>query len=318
MIVKRSGVEISVSITLCMVVKDEANRIEECLDPIHHLFDEIIIVDSGSTDGTPELLWCKYGIAVLHGQTNEKRCHTMCDAKNLAFSCTGTDWIFTLDADEHIDPESLLDFKAMRHSDSTAGYFGLWRNHVGGQDVFDDYKCFIFRPSFRARGLIHSNVQTDIREMGSRAQWCDRLFVDHFPDRSKHELKTRLYKQRLLCALKHNPEWYRYNWFLGYMQFKSGEWDSALSNLSRAFESRSDMFPVECLNSAMVQAEIMCMRDQPIQAFNLLSSAQSLWHESQADFEVAINLRMAPWIENALNHISCGNLREVKSYPFAL
>ena len=44
-----------VSVSLCMIVKNEEDVLERCLDSISHLVDEIVIVDTGSTDRTKEI-----------------------------------------------------------------------------------------------------------------------------------------------------------------------------------------------------------------------------------------------------------------------
>ena len=44
-----------VSISLCMIVKNEESILERCLDSLHGLMDEIIIVDTGSTDNTKQV-----------------------------------------------------------------------------------------------------------------------------------------------------------------------------------------------------------------------------------------------------------------------
>ncbi len=304
-------------LTLCMVVKDEIRNVESCLAPICHLCDEIIIVDTGSTDGTPELIRAKFNIDVLHRRLEERRCLTKADVRNLAFSRVRTDWILHIDADERVDPRSLLAFREHRHSSDVAGYFGLWRNHVGDEEPFDDYKCFIFRRNLKSRGLVHSNVQGDIREKASRAQWFPQMRVDHYPDSRQADLKTTLYKKRLICALQHEPHWHRYNWFLGYTQFQCGEWDSALSNLRLAFEAQSSFFPVERLNSAMVQAEILCATEQPRQALEILLRARTFWSVVREDFEVDINFRMKPWIDDAISLIRSGRWQDVRCYRYA-
>ena len=45
----------SVTFSLCMIVKNEEKMLRNCLDPIKGLMDEIIIVDTGSTDRTKEI-----------------------------------------------------------------------------------------------------------------------------------------------------------------------------------------------------------------------------------------------------------------------
>ena len=53
------------TITLCMIVKDEARVIERCLASVLPLIDNWVIVDTGSTDGTQELI--KYMLKDLVG-----------------------------------------------------------------------------------------------------------------------------------------------------------------------------------------------------------------------------------------------------------
>ena len=43
------------SISLCMIVKNEEKNLERCLSSVKDLFDEIIIVDTGSNDNTKEI-----------------------------------------------------------------------------------------------------------------------------------------------------------------------------------------------------------------------------------------------------------------------
>lgn len=305
------------SLALCMVVKDEINRIDRCLEPVLGLVDQVVIIDTGSTDGTPEHIERRYGIRVQHGRLEEDRCLTKIDMRNRAAAQVETDWVLMLDADEQADPLGLRAFRAADHAPGTAGYFGLWRNHVAQEAPFDDYKCFIFRRGFQARGLVHENVQIDIRAKGARAEWFDALVVEHHPEFIKHAHKTQLYHRRLMAALALEPHWSRYHWFLGYLQFQLNEWDAALDNLARAFDSGDPLFPVERLNSAIVQVEILCRMERPRDALRVLERAHSLWEDVKVDFEVAINTRMGPWLQAAGADIAAGRASGIRAYRFA-
>ncbi len=46
----------SITISLCMIVKNEEQTISRCLDSVKGIVDEIIIVDTGSTDATKEIV----------------------------------------------------------------------------------------------------------------------------------------------------------------------------------------------------------------------------------------------------------------------
>lgn len=305
------------TIALCMVVKDEIHRIEACLDSIHQLVDQIIIVDTGSTDGTPELIRHKFGIEVRHGWMAECRCLTKIDMRNLAFSHATTDWILSIDADERMCSEGLQEFRQMQHDPDIYGYFGLWRNHIPETVTFDDYKCFLFRRGVQMRGLVHENVQTDIRFRNGKAVWLDAIRVEHYPEKHKKSLKTDLYRRRLMCAIALEPDWHRYYWFLGYMEYQAGEWQNAIVNFSRVVNSTSKMFPVECLNSAMVWIEILCILDRTNEAVALLKQAQQFYEEVADDFEVRINTRLPFWFEHTYRQFCSGNHRAVRAYLFA-
>lgn len=53
------------TISLCMIVKNEEAVLARCLDSIADLMDEIIIVDTGSTDHTKEIA-AKYTLSLIH------------------------------------------------------------------------------------------------------------------------------------------------------------------------------------------------------------------------------------------------------------
>ncbi|MGQ3379122.1 tetratricopeptide repeat-containing glycosyltransferase family 2 protein [Priestia endophytica] len=91
-----------VSISLCMIVKDEEDTIERCLNSVKELCDEIIIVDTGSTDKTKELAR-RYTKKLF----DFKWVHHFAKARNFAFSKATKDYILWLDADDVILKDDL-------------------------------------------------------------------------------------------------------------------------------------------------------------------------------------------------------------------
>jgi glycosyltransferase involved in cell wall biosynthesis len=306
----------AMSLALCMIVKDEANRIAGCLDPVVGLVDEMVIVDTGSSDGTPEFVERRYGVKVLRGALEESRCFCKSDLRNAGYERTGADWILSLDADERVDPTALERWRRMEHPSGLSGYFGAWVNRPEGEPDYEDYKLFFFRRGFRKRGLVHENVQTDVREKGGSAVWMDGLVVQHYPEAAKQPAKNDLYRWRLQCALRHEPEWRRYDWFLGYMSWQEGRVAEALAHLGAAARSRSKLFPVECLNAAMVLAEIQARRGEREALAATLASAQSFLPEVAEDFEVKINFRLEPWLRAAAAACERGELDAIRAYRF--
>jgi len=305
------------SLALCMIVKDEVNRIAGCLDPVFGLLDELIVIDTGSTDGTPGLIERRYGVKPLPGALEEARCFCKSDLRNSAYERASTDWILSLDADERIDPAALERWRRMAHAPGVAGYFGAWINRPEGEADYEDYKLFLFRRGFRKRGVVHENVQVDLREKGAVAGWLDGLVVHHHPEGAKQPAKNEWYRRRLECGLRLDPGWRRYDWFLGYMSWQEGRVADALAHLGIAARSRSTLFPVECLNAAMVLAEIYARRGEREALAATLASAQSFFDEAAGDFEVRINFRLGPWLRAAAAAGERGELEAIRAYRFA-
>ena len=108
-----------------MIVRDEAFFIEECLTQAAPHVDEIVVVDTGSTDGTRD-------IAVRHAQVVAD--FTWIDdfaaARNAAIERAHGDWILVLDADERIAP---ADYARIRSAIATTEYDGFYlttRNYM--------------------------------------------------------------------------------------------------------------------------------------------------------------------------------------------
>lgn len=87
-----------ISISVCMIVKDEGMRLARCLDCLVSIADEIIIVDTGSKDDTKEVAK-KYTDKIF----DFPWINDFSAARNFAFSKASCDYIYSADADEVID-----------------------------------------------------------------------------------------------------------------------------------------------------------------------------------------------------------------------
>lgn len=100
-----------VTISLCMIVKNEERVLARCLDSICDLMDEIIIVDTGSNDRTREIA-AKYTDKIYDflwtGDFSQ--------ARNFSFSKAGCEYIYTADADEVVDEENREKFRLLKKS----------------------------------------------------------------------------------------------------------------------------------------------------------------------------------------------------------
>ncbi|MBQ7614455.1 MAG: glycosyltransferase [Butyrivibrio sp.] len=98
-----------VTISLCMIVKNEEENLERCLNSLKGIVDEMIVVDTGSTDRTKEIAM-KMGAKVSNFKWN----WDFSEARNYAFSLATGDYIYSADADEEIDEENRQRFFALK------------------------------------------------------------------------------------------------------------------------------------------------------------------------------------------------------------
>ena len=85
-------------ISVCIITKNEQENIERCLKSLMPYEMEIIVVDTGSTDNTKDIVQ-RYTDKVFDFEW----CDDFAAAKNFAISKTSNDYIIMLDSDEYID-----------------------------------------------------------------------------------------------------------------------------------------------------------------------------------------------------------------------
>lgn len=98
-------------LSLCMIVRDEEKVLDRCLSSVQGLVDEIIIVDTGSTDRTKEIA-ATYTSQVYDHVWNKD----FAEARNVSLRHATGKWILMLDADEYVQPNGHLELRAFLQS----------------------------------------------------------------------------------------------------------------------------------------------------------------------------------------------------------
>lgn len=159
------------TLSLCMIVKNEEAVLERCLQCVQHIVDEIIIVDTGSTDNTVKIAQ-KYTDKIYHFTWQ----NDFAMARNFSFSKASCDYILWLDADDILlptDQNKLLLLKA-NLNDAIDCYFLKYDMYIAeeSQDTFFFYRERIVKNNkkFYWQGVVHeylvvsgNMLQLDIR-----------------------------------------------------------------------------------------------------------------------------------------------------------
>lgn len=146
------------TLSLCMIVKDEEAMLGQCLAAVADHVDEIVIVDTGSTDRTVEIAR-EYGARVLEHEWSGD----FSAARNVSFDAATSDWIVYLDADE-----VLVDGDGPRLRELTGR---VWREAFyltetnltgrvedGTSVTHNALRLFRNRPEYRFTGRIHEQI----------------------------------------------------------------------------------------------------------------------------------------------------------------
>lgn len=175
------------TISVAMIVKNEAQDLAQCLDTVKDWVDEIVILDSGSTDNTKEIA-LSYGAKWLentHWQGFGKQ-------RQLAQKSVTCDYVLWLDADERVTPplrESILAAVAQDNANTVyqipriSEVFGREIRHSGW---YPDYVVRLYRTDFARYGneLVHEKVHypagTKVQKLTGDLQHFTYKSIHHY------------------------------------------------------------------------------------------------------------------------------------------
>ena len=116
------------TISVCMIVKNEEEVLARCLDSLKGLWEELIIVDTGSMDSTKKIAG-KYTDKVYDFVWTGN----FSDARNFSFSKAGCDYIYSADADEVLDEENREKFFLLKNALTEEDEIEIVQMYYGNQ-----------------------------------------------------------------------------------------------------------------------------------------------------------------------------------------
>ena len=144
------------TISLCMIVKNEANILERCLKSAQNFVDEIIIVDTGSTDNTKKIAK-KFTNKVY----DFAWCNDFSKARNYSFSLATCDYIIWLDADDVVPSNTAKKLKELKSNLCADTYLLKYNvSFVENKPTFSYYRERILKKCTNANwhGVVHECI----------------------------------------------------------------------------------------------------------------------------------------------------------------
>lgn len=159
------------TVSAALIVRDEAEFIEDCLRSLVGQVDEIVLVDTGSRDDTIAI--AKRFPIIMH---HFAWCNDFSAARNVALARATSEWILYIDADERLEVPNPKAFRQVL-ADRAAVACRLQLHPRLGWTAYSELRLFRNDPRIRFRGVIHESIWPGIaavvQEDGLAVEDCD-------------------------------------------------------------------------------------------------------------------------------------------------
>ena len=239
-------------VSLCMIVKNEEQNIRRCLESVKDIVDEIIIVDTGSTDNTVEI--CKsYGAQVYHFEW----CNDFSAARNESLKYPTKDWILIMDADDEFCVEDKDKFRKLLNTrlDENSVCFFETLNYFGSTadsnniSVNLNPRLFKNNHGFHYEGKVHNQL------VNSKYKFTGTSYpikIYHYGYLDKYVISQEKRKRNISLLeeqIRKEPD-KKYAYFnLGNEYFAMNDKKKALEHYFKAYE---DFNPITGYGSALI------------------------------------------------------------------
>jgi len=301
MLLERSRVRLS----LCLIMRDNEHTIAPCLESIRPWVDELVCLDTGSTDATPRIAE-RLGARVQ----SFAWCDSFSAARNESFRHARGEWIFWMDSDDTIDAANgrAMRLLALGETDPANMAFtmkvhcpGTGKNGDVEVTAVDQVKLIRNFPEIRWDRRIHEQIIPAIRRAGGEILKTDLYLVHSGSDHSDEGKRRKLDRDlRLLhLELQEFPDHPFTLFNLGMTYRDAQQYDEAINYLRRSIERSG-----ECESHLR-------------KAYALLVSSYSLASRNAAAFETCQQaLKLFP-NDSELRFQEGGLLSEMERYADA-
>ena len=167
------------SLAVVILTLNEKENIRECIETASFA-DEVLIIDSGSNDGTQDIA-CSLGARVVERPMDESG---FAGQRNFALTQTKTEWVFYLDADERLTAEAAEEIKGIVRNGTPAAWEIRRINYVMGKEMRygahrPDWSLRLYpRDSVQWKGTVHEQALITVPARRMRACMHHYTYAD--------------------------------------------------------------------------------------------------------------------------------------------
>lgn len=236
-----AGPQRTQKLTLCMIMKDEEEHLVRCLESVQGVVDEIVIVDTGSTDASIEIAE-RYGAKIIH----EPWLNDFAHHRNTGLAEATGDWVIVMDADEELVNGS--DLLPLLNDDAMDGYSLREVNYVGAEAGVDSivnaaFRVFRNRPEHRYTGALHEQIAAHVDQTGTRTKFVgiELLHYGYLDGTTESKRKMDRNMRIALQEVRRKPDDAFILFNAGVEFQRQGKHEMALDYFRRAFKNLPDL-----------------------------------------------------------------------------
>ena len=235
-------------LSLCMIVKNEESYLPQALNSVKDVVDEMVILDTGSTDRTVEIAK-EYGARVYQFDW----CNDFSAARNEALKYVQGKWVLVLDADEVLTQSIAAELHQVIHNERYV-LINLLRQEVGAAQSPYSQVSRLFRnhPEIRFSRPYHAMVDDSVAQLLEREpQWqvvsLPKVAILHYgyqPEAIASRDKYHRGRQAMEAFLAENPDEPYVCSKLGALYIALGELGKGIELLERGLQAQQIETPV--------------------------------------------------------------------------
>ena len=226
-------------LSLCMIVKNEAGRLAKCLESVQDVVDEIVMVDTGSTDTTCYIA-ANYDAKIIHHEWMDD----FSAARNVSLQNATGDYILWLDADEYLPSESretLIEMKQKLpgNKDQAFSFIIRSKREDNNDESFRRMRLFPNKPGIMFRGKVHEDAAESLNSLGVKLCNTDIVVLhDGYMTGSNMSAKVKRNLPLLLSQAAEFPEDILTSFYISNSYYCIGRIDDAIQYMTKVTQCR--------------------------------------------------------------------------------
>ena len=276
------------TLSVCMIVKDEEANLKRLLPNLKSVVDELVIVDTGSSDKTKEV-----ALQFTDKVYDFEWCDDFSAARNESLKYATKDYILWLDGDDHIAKQDIAILKFHLSRYPTTGVFLTLVDKRPDREFHSlQLRVFPNHKGLQFKGRIHEQISFDVENSGLQYSTC-QVNIIHLGYDAPEAVEKKLYRNLdiLKQEIEENENDFKTILFTAKTLLGVGKTEEAKGYVDKAInlykEGKAGMSKENVFMAFLAKATLLSIEGKPLEAINVLEEVK---HDFYSDAMLSLTL----------------------------